>query len=56
MVLIVVVTVALGQRSDNPVRGGGDSGTDTAVSLDELDADNTLVHLIPRNISKKGVL
>ena len=56
VVFIVQVAVALCQRCDNPVRGSGDCGTDSPVSLDELDADNTLVHLVPCDVSKKGVL
>ena len=56
VVLVIDVATALGLRAHHSVRGSGDGGTDRPVSLDEFDADNTLVHLVPCDIGKKGVL
>ena len=56
VVLVILVTMGFRQSVDNSVRSGGDSGPDGAVSLDEFDADNTLVHLVSCNVGKQGVL
>ena len=55
VILIVDIAVALGQRGDHSVRGSGNSRADTTVSLDEFDADYTLVHLVASDIGKQGV-
>ena len=56
VVLVIDVATSLGLCTDDSVRGGGNGSADGSVSLDELDADNTLVHLISCDISKEGVL
>ena len=56
VVLVIDIATALGLRTYHSIRGGGNGSADSSVSLDELDADNTLVHLVSCNVSKKGVL
>jgi len=56
VVLVIDVATALGLRTYHSIRGGGNGSAESSVSLDELDADNTLVHLILCDIGKEGVL
>lgn len=54
MVIVKPILVRLGHITDHTPRGGGDGGTAFAIDLDELDADNALVHLVASKLGKLG--